>query len=179
MTDLIPLSYLNEACFLSLNTDDKKYRMCLKMSQENLSEILGEEFYEQIESQYTSDSLSSDNSTLYERYIKNYLAWRTYYNYLKFSQDDSTPTGFREFTDENSNLLSDVKMYSKEKNVIAQVKVYEGRMITYMRNEKSKDSTKFPLWQESCKPQNSFCITAVDKKSNVTINVNKAIVNNE
>jgi hypothetical protein len=180
MTDLIPIAYLNEACFLSLNTDDKKYRMCLKMAQEYLSDkVLGSEFYEQIDSQYAAGSLSADNGILYERYLKDFLAWRTYYMYLKFSQDDSTPTGFREHTDENSSLLTDVKMYSKEKNVVAQSKVYEYRITSYIKNERSKDSSKFPLWYDNCKPQSSFCITAIDKKSNVSISVNKAILNNE
>jgi hypothetical protein len=180
MTDLIPLEYLNEACFLSLNLDEKKYRMCLKMAQEYLSDkILGERLYEQIETQYKAGSLSTDNGNLYEKYIKDFLAWRTYYNYLKFSQDDATPTGFRNFNDENSSLLTDVQMYSKEKNVIAQCKVYEGRITSYIRLQKSKDSTKFPLWYDNCKPQNSFCISAIDGKSNTVISVNKSILTNE
>jgi len=33
---LIPLSYLNEACFLSLNIDEKKFKMVLKIAQEDL-----------------------------------------------------------------------------------------------------------------------------------------------
>ena len=65
MTNLIPLSYLNEACFLSLNIDAKKFQMVLKLAQEDLQDVLGTEFYEEIVSQYPS-SLSTDNEALYE-----------------------------------------------------------------------------------------------------------------
>jgi hypothetical protein len=178
MKDLIPISYLNEVCFLSLNTDDKKYRMCLEMSQDDLSDILGSEFFEQIETQYPS-TLSTDNSLLYENFIKKFLAWKTYFNYLKFANVEATPTGIRAFSDDNSTLATDIQMASLEKNILAQVEKYRGRMITYLKLEKSKDSAKFPLYTESCKEEFSFGITSVDKSSDALFRVNKSIVTNE
>src|SRR5687767_9544388 len=106
MINLIPLSYLNEACFLSLNVDEKKYNMVLKLAQQDLRDILGPEFYEEIEDEYNGDTLTSDNSTLYEDYIKDFLAWQTYFKYLKYANLDGTPSGFREFSDENSTVAS-------------------------------------------------------------------------
>src|SRR5687768_9971687 len=99
--DLLEISYLNEVCFLSLNTDDKKYRMCLKMSQGDLKDELGVSFYDQIVTQYSTEpqTLSVDNLALYTNYIKDFLAWQTYFNYLKFANVDATPTGIRQFND--------------------------------------------------------------------------------
>jgi len=179
MKDLIPISYLNESCFLSLNTDDKKYRMCLKMSQEDLSDILGSTFYDQIDTQYPS-GLSTDNAALYEGFIKDFLAWKTYFNYLKFANVDSTPTGIRVFSDENSSIASDIQMRSLEKNILAEVEKHRGRMITYIKLEKSKDSTKYPLYDDRCDDKDiSFSITSVHGKSNTLIRVNKSIIANE
>lgn len=179
MINLIPLSYLNEACFLSLNVDNKKYQMVLKLAQDDLKNILGPEFYAEIESQYENDSLTNDNDSLYEGFVKDFLAWATYYKYLKFANVDSTPTGLREFSDENSTVVADVKMYALEKNILQLVNKYKGDMINFLEIEKEKDSTKYPLFM-GCKKQDfSFAISVVDKKSNSLIKVNKAIITNE
>jgi hypothetical protein len=179
MIPLIPIAYLNEECFLSLNTDDKKYTMALKDAQMDLEDILGSEFFDQIESQYDGDTLSTDNDALYEDYIKEYLAWQTYFHYLKFANADPTPSGVREFNDENSSILSDVKMYSFEKNVREKAVRYKHRMINFLKLEQSKDSTKYSLWEDTCKEEYSFAITAIDKGSDAMVRVNKAIDTNE
>lgn len=181
MINLIPLSYLNEACFLSLNVDEKKYSMVLKIAQEDLEDILGGEFYEEIETQYGTEphTLSSANYDLYEGYIKDFLAWQTYYHHLKFANSDSTPTGERKFSDENSELLSDIEMYSKEKNILSQVNRYKFRMINFLKLAQSKDSTAYPLWEDECKDYMSFSITAVDKNSDAMIRVSRSIQTNE
>lgn len=179
MKNLIPISYLNEVCFLSLNTDDKKYAMCLKMSQEDLSDILGSTFYDEIYGQYPS-TLSADNLALYEGYIQDFLAWKTYFNYLKFANVDATPTGIRAFDDDNSTLASDIQMASLEKNILREVQKYKGRMITFIKLEKSKVSTKYPLFEDSCvREEFSFAITSVHKNSDTLFRANKSIITNE
>lgn len=179
--DLLEISYLNEVCFLSLNTDDKKYRMCLKMSQDDLKSELGRPFYEEIETQYSANpqTLSADNLSLYTNYIKDFLAWQTYFNYLKFANVEATPTGIRTFNDENSSIAGDIQMHSLEKNVLAEAKKKKYNMINYIKEVKANDSTKFPLYTSSCKEYMSFAITSIDKNSDTLIKVNKAIVTNE
>lgn len=179
MTDLIEISYLNEACFLTLNEDDKKYRICLDMAQEDLSDELGEEFYDEIETQYDQDSLTPNNDTLYEDYIKKFLAWQTYFHYLKFANINSTPTGIREFNDENSSVATDIKMYSLEKNVKARADKHKFRMVNYIKTKQDNDSTAFPLFGSCTKEYMSFSITSVDKKNDSIIRVNKTIITNE
>lgn len=179
MLPLLEISYLNEECFLSLNADDKKYSMCLKLSQQDLYDLLGGEFYQEIETQVDEDSLTSDNDTLYTDYIKDYLAWQTFFHYTKFSQSDATPTGFRQFVDENSTILEDVKMYSLEKNILNVSTRYRDRMLNFLKLEQSKDTTKYPKYSQDCKTVYSFAISAIDKKSDSLLKVNKAIITNE
>jgi len=179
MLPLLEISYLNEECNLSMNTDDKKYSMCLKMAQHDLYDLIGGEFYQEIETQVDEDSLTPDNDTLYTDYIKDYLAWQTNLHYTRFSQSDATPTGFRQFVDENSTILEDVKYYSLEKNILRESTKRKDRMINFLKLEQSKDTTKYPKYSNECKTVYSFAISAIDKKSDSLLKVNKAIITNE
>ncbi len=180
---LIPLSYLNEACFLSLNIDEKKFKMVLKLAQEDLREILGPEFYEQIETQYSAinDTFSPANGTLYEDYLKDFLAWSTYLKHLGFSQSESTPTGERQFKDDNSEILTDLAMFGKEKNVKAQVSTYKNKIINYLRLQKSILSTNFPLWKDKCDNDFGWGISGVERDSHhdKMVSISKAVRANE
>jgi len=179
MINLIPLAYLNEACFLSLNEDDKKYQFNLEEAQDDLSELIGQEFYEEIESQYDADTLTTDNEALYEGYIKKYLAWQTNFYYQGFANQNHTPTGNREFTDENSSIVSDIKQYGLEKNIRRKAVKYKNKIINFLNLEQEKDSTKYPKYEKKCKTDFGFAITSVDKKSDNLLKVNKSIVSNE
>ena len=180
---LIPLAYLNEACFLSQNIDEKKFKISLKLAQEDLKDILGGEFYAEIETQYNpaNDTLTTANATLYEDYLKDFLAWRTYLYHLGFSQSESTPTGERAFTDENSTLLTDLSMFGKEKNVQAQVSRYKNRIINYLRLQQTILSTNFPLWIDTCREEFGFAISGIERDSYLdkTISITKAVRGNE
>lgn len=180
---LIPLAYLNEACFLSLNIDEKKFKMVLKIAQEDLRDILGGEFYEEIETQYNpiGDTLTTANSTLYENYLKDFLAWATYHRYLGFSQSDSTPTGERAFNDDSSTLLGDIALAAKEKNVKAMVSRYKDKIINYLRLQRSINSTSFPLWVDNCREEFGWGITCIarDSTSDKILSITKATRGNE
>lgn len=179
--NLIPLPYINEACFVSQNIDEKKMKASLDEAQADLRDVLGVEFYDQIVSQYEGESFSTANDTLYEEYIKQFLAWQSYYYSLGFSQSESTPTGERSFNDENSTILQDVQLYSKEKNIKRRATRYKYDLINYLKESQDNDSTAFPLWEEPCNEEFSFGITgiSVGENKNEIISVNRAIQNNE
>jgi len=179
MQVIFDLAYLNAACNLSLNTTDIKYNMFVKRAQLQLKEILGHEFYEEIESQYPTFVADADNATLYTSYIRDYLAWQTYFYYLKMSDAEATPTGIREFNDENSSVLSDVKKYSFEKNILDFCTTYKNELINYLKLSQARDTTKFPLWEQPCSDSFSFAISAIDKRSDSLVKVNKSIITNE
>ena len=178
---LIPLAYLNEACFLSLNNDEKEYKMSLNLAQDQLRAILGSEFYDQISTQYDAqaDTFTAANETLYEDYIKGYLAWQTYLFYLQFSQAKDTPSGVREFTDENSTILSDIKLSARERNVSDKAQFYKNQMINFLKNAQDNDSTAYPLYEYVCKDELSWGISSVSAKSDRVFTINKATTTNE
>jgi hypothetical protein len=179
---LIPLHYLNEACFLSVNEDDKKYAMCLKMAEKDLKGILGRAFFAEIETQFTANAFTTDNENLYEEAIKDYLAWRTYFHYLKFANVTATPTGIRTFNDDSSSIAEDIAMYSLEKHVKEQFVNYQNEISSYIKSVRVTNKDAYPLF-DSCggTPVNNFSITAINGCSYEQINVNvaRSIFNNE
>lgn len=180
---LIPLDYLNEACFLSINEDDKKYAMCLKMAERDLREIVGRDYFAELETQFTENTFTEDNEALYEDSIKDYLAWRTYFHYLKFSNVTATPTGIRTFNDENSSLAEDIQMYSLEKHVKEQFVSYQNGIVTFIKKTRATNSNAYPLYDDACgaNPANNFSITAVMGclRADINHSVAKSIFTNE
>lgn len=180
---LIPLDYLNEACFLSVNEDDKKYAMCLKMAEHDLKGIIGAAYLAELQTQFTASNFTADNESLYEEAIKDYLAWRTYFHYLKFANVTATPTGIRTFNDENSSLAEDIQMYSLEKHVKEQFVSYQNGIVTHIKKTRAANKDAYPLYDDACGvvPANNFSITAINGCGRADINhqVSKAIFNNE
>lgn len=181
MKYLIPISYLSEACALSENIPEKKYTMVIKMAEEDLEGILGMQLFKEMKQQYDNGNMSADNDGLYEYVVKDYLAWRTYFHHLKFSQSESTPTGERQFTDENSTILDDVKLYSKEKNVKNRADQLAGKIVTYIRQVKKNTPTAFTLFSECGVSVSGFSITSIAGNGQYRqgISIHKSISSNE
>lgn len=184
---LMPLSYINEACFLSTNIDEKKIKPALAEAQMDLRAILGAEFYSEIETQYApvNDTFSTANAALYEDYIKDYLAWTSYFYSLGLSQTESTPTGERSFKDDNSDLASDIQLFSKEKNIKRLAFKFKSAMIDYLKLNQHNYAMgvagyyAFAKWSEKCSTEFQFGISAIGREKDEIFAVNKAIITNE
>lgn len=179
--ELIPIAYIQEICLISDNIDQKKIRTALEMAQEDLEDVLKREFYEQVKSQYEADTLTDDNTSLYDPYIKKYLAWQANFYYIGKAQFDSTATGFRNFTDENSTLISDVNLYAQEKKIRERADRHKSKMINFLNEAQANDSTKYPLWESECKDVTGIAFTAIDKDGSAAAiaRINGKIINNE
>ncbi len=180
MTNLIPIAYLTDTCALSDNIPVKKFQSTLEMAQDDLKDILNTPLYDQIVSQFITipKTLSTANNNLYP-YIQKFLAWQTDFYFQKFANSDSTPTGQREFKDDNSDLLTDVKMYSFEKNIKERAMFYRNALINFLRASRINDSTSYPLWIDTCKEINDFSISAVTGKSNIRTEIFRSVRYNE
>lgn len=178
---LIPLSYINESCAVSTNIDEKKIKPSVFEAQMDLRGLLGAEFYTEIENQYLASggSFSPDNETLYEDYIKDFLAWTAYFYSLGFSQTESTATGERTFKDDNSELASDIQIFSKEKNVKRIAYKFKSAMLDFLELSQHNDATKYPKWSKPCRDQFQFGISAVGRDKDEIVAVFKAVTNNE
>lgn len=186
---LIPLAYINDACFVSTNIDDKKLKPSLAEAQMDLRAILGAEFYEEIENQYSQlgqgESFTAANSTLYEDYIKDFLAWQSYFYSLGLSQTESTPTGERSFKDENSDLASDIQLFSKEKNIKRLAYKFKSAMIDFLSLNQTNYAAgvsgayAYAKWTKKCADEFQFGISAIGREEDTIFAVNKAVTTNE
>ena len=180
MINLIPTAYLTETCFLSDNIDPKKFQGLLEMAQDDLKNILNKPFYDEIVSQYsTTPTTFSPANTILFPYIQKYLAWQTNFWFQKFANSNSTPTGIREFSDDNSELLSDVKMFSYEKSIRERVTFYKYELINFLRTSRINDPNSYPLWVDSCKEEMSFAISSINGKSSTRSEIFKSTRYNE
>lgn len=178
--NLIPIAYLTETCFLSDNIPPAKYQALLEMAQDDLRNILHPSLYDEVVNQYSTNpiSLTAPNILLYDK-IKKYLAWQTNFYFQKFANSSSTPTGQREFKDDNSDLLSDVKMFSYEKNIRERAVFYKDEMINFLKEARINNVNSYPLWKDTCKEEMGFAITAVTGKTGTRTEIFKAVRYNE
>jgi hypothetical protein len=70
-------------------------------------------------------------------------------------------------------------MFGKEKNVKNRSDRWKGRMINFLKESQSNDSTKYPLWEDCVKEQFSFGMTAISKESDSNFRINRSIQTNE
>lgn len=178
---MIPIAYITETCVLSENIAQKALQVPLDMALDNLRNILGSTFYDELKAQYnTNPSIFTDaNQALYDPYIKKYLAWQTYLYHLIFSNQASTPTGIRSFNDENSSILNDISMHALEKNIQQRMNFYKFDMINFLKTAKSNDSAAYPLYDNCCKQEFSFGVTSIGGCNDTQFRIMKAIDTNE
>lgn len=179
---MIAVAYIQQTCFLSQNIALEKLNIALEMAQDDLRDLFGSSFYDQLKAQYETSPVptgfSAENLAVYDPYIKKYLAWQSYFYFLIFGNQDSTPTGFRAFTDENSSILDDVSMYSLEKNVRGQAYKYRGKMLSFLNQAKKANSASYPYYHEKCADEFAFAITSVHGKDDTQFRVHKALNTN-
>lgn len=179
MTKLITYAYLRGETDISQNVDNEKLDNPIKRAQDMVKFVLGKAFYEEIEGQFP-DSLSTDNDALFDPYIKKFLAWQAYEFYIIKANVYESRTGFREFSDENSTIASNDIMGNLVKDAKQWTQFYKGEMLTFIKQQRRADSTKYPLYRE-CGDRigTGFHITSITAKDRTSQNINRKIYNNE
>lgn len=119
--------------------------------------ILGSDLYDELQQGYP-DNLSYANIDLMP-YIKKGLAYRFSQTYLIHEGIYNTPMGFREYTEDNSNPLSDRRRGVLIEDARRNAESSELDLQTFL----SQNSANYPLWKNNCQPQvkRSFSISAV------------------
>lgn len=150
MAKLITHAYLRTECDISQNVDDKSLDNRIKWAQDSLRMLLGTTFYNEIETQYTAKTLTSDNTALFDPYIKQFVAWQAYEYYLTHANYSHTRTGLRKHLDDVSEVISDKYMgevlaFSKNKTAY-----YRGEMLSYLKQQQYADQSKYPLYDAGC-----------------------------
>jgi hypothetical protein len=168
MNKLINYSYLKEETDISDNIEPSVLDNPIKWAHDQLEFTLGRLFYAEIQTQGTvPTSFSSNNSALFDPYIKQFLAWTAYHDYLVNANNYSTRTGFRTFKEENSDAASDQAMNTRIKRAADKVQFYKGKMINYILDAQNTSSLNYPLYKTDCNQKfgTGFGISGVTKVS--------------
>lgn len=139
-----------------------------------LKGILCNDLYAELEEQSINDTLTTANETLINDYIKPFLVFKTYENYLAYANYKSTPAGIISTKGEDYELVSDAGRNIMIRDTASNAKYYEGVLRKYL--EDNKDT--FTQWRDQCYSCNdhgngSFKITSVGGKYNKKDRKNK------
>lgn len=183
MSKLITAAYLKAECDIDTNIDNRELDNPIKWAQDRLRFLLGKSFYDQIYTQGTTTptTFSTDNSALFDPYVKQFLAWQAHEFYVIKSTAIRKRTGLRTHLDEVDEAAPSDIVNLHIKTAKEQTQFYKGEMINYITQEQENDSSKYPLYDADCENSKfgtGFGITGVTRISKDQYNIDSKTVNN-
>lgn len=158
---LITYAYLREECDLPQNLDDSELEKHVYAAQEMLRADIGDGFYQDLLTNYRANSLSAAYTSVYDPYIKQFVAWKAAEYWTVKANFKVTRAGFRVHTEENSAAATDTQMGEIIKDAKYKASFYKNLLIDYLDNH----SGDYELYNRcGSKKSNGFGITVIKKK---------------
>lgn len=160
---LITYAYLREEVGLPQNIPDEELEYAIYKSQETLRMLLCDEFYRDLLSNYKADTMSDAYNALYNPYIKQYVAWQAYVEWIFEANFKKTRSGIRVHVEPNSTAASDLQVGTILKKYKYDAQYYKNLMMDYLKGH----SADYLLYCSCGSPEltgNSFQISAVRNK---------------
>jgi hypothetical protein len=132
MNLLINKNDLIEHCGLSGNTDDAKVNISIQQAHNKLQSILCRDFYNELKTEFLDGSLSTENQTFVDDYVKSFLVWEAYASFCIVGTFAQTKAGFREHTDENSSPVDNQRIDMIRNNAKEQSMFWHGEMMHFL-----------------------------------------------
>lgn len=115
------------------NIDVDKYKFCIQDAQlSKLIEILGEDLYEKIKTDFENDALSGDYETLYTKYINPFLIHQSALEYLLIGAYTVGNAGIYQVTPQNGTPVGRDEIDYLVKNQRNKAEIYQGRLERYL-----------------------------------------------
>lgn len=164
LTDkLITYAYLKNECDIPQNIPDEEFDHKIYRAQEMLRMLMGDEFYRDFLTNYKASSLSPVYTSLFDPYVKQFVAWQTNEFWVKQANFKPTRSGFRVHSEENSVVASDIQMGGIIKDANQSAQYYKQLMYDFLNGHYSD----YPLYSQNCNNNlmgNAQHISAVRKK---------------
>jgi hypothetical protein len=160
---LITYAYLREETDIPQNIEDAEFEKKIYRAQEMLRMLIGDEFYRDFLSNYRANTLSAAYNSLYDPYMKQFIAWQTYEFWVKQANFKPTRSGFRVHTEENSTAATDAQMGGIIKDANQTAQYYKVLMVDFLEGHYAD----YSLYDTNCNNKllgNGFHISAVRKK---------------
>lgn len=161
---LITFAYLKQEIDVPQNVESQEFDHKIYRAQERLRFLMGDEFYQDFLTNYKNNTLSSAYNTLYNPYIKQFIAWQANVYWTMEANFKPTRSGFRVHSEENSVAVTDEQLSMILKDRKQQAEYYVKALVGFLEN----NSENYPLYDSNCGRKsigNSFHISAVKNKS--------------
>jgi hypothetical protein len=156
---LVTYAYVKDEVDLPTNIPDQEFDKPITRAQEVLRMLIGEDFYQDFQTNFQANTLSSAYTTLFP-YIKQFLAWDANEKWTLKANFKPTRSGFRVHSEDNSTVASDAAMAAIYRDAKAQSQFYKNILIAFLDSH----SGDYPLYGQGChnpNTGNSFKISAV------------------
>lgn len=157
-TNIITSSKVKEVCGLDKNVEDRKIDPCIHFAQRDLRQILGRTLYDLVEDAdpVGDDTLGGDAglATLYDEYLKPYLAWKTTEKAYPDFWAEASRNGVFQRNGDNYNTVgaSGLNTIIAQKRSFAEA--FEKDMIEYLNDLSSTDPIKIAFdTSVNCEPR--------------------------
>lgn len=160
---LITFAYLRQEIDIPQNIHDQEFDHKIYRAQERLRMLMGDEFYQDFLTKYKAGTLSASYQSLYNPFIKQFIAWQTCQYWTLEANFKPTRSGFRVHTEENSVIATDIQMSMILKDRKQQAEYYTNLLVDFLNNHASD----YPLYKNKCGHNlagNSFHISAVKNR---------------
>ena len=117
--------------------------------------------YEEIYSEFLSDTLTSDNQNLFDEYITPFLVFASYGNYLTSAGKRSTNTGIVKVVGTNTEQVTREELKDLIADNDGKINSYQNALSSFLQS----NTDIYPLFLDCCKTQKAgFNITSISKR---------------
>jgi len=130
----------------------------IKAQRKYIRPLLGEDFYDEILTQSAAASLTSDNTTLVNSYLKPCLSYYVIYESLPQIKNSISSSGVVEFGHEFANAAPRRDYAALRSQILTDADDWRAEVIKFIKDSQEDDSSKFPLWEKIDNYQNKYGI---------------------
>lgn len=113
-----------------------------------LRDLLGEDFFDEIVEQHHDNTLTADNDTLLDDYIKPMLAHYVVYECFPQIKSNITSSGIVTLDHEFTSPASREDYAALRNQILAHGDDLRAELIYYIKKQQEADSSKFPLYDK-------------------------------
>ena len=110
-------------------------------------DLLGEDFFDEIVEQVHDNSLTADNTTLMDDYIKPMLAHYVVYECFPIIRNNITSSGIVTLDQEFTSPSSREDYAALRNQILAHADDLRAELIYFIKKQQEDDSSKYPLYE--------------------------------
>jgi hypothetical protein len=138
---------VNSSAIVDSNIDTAYIDQYILMAQRKfIRPFIGNDYYEELTTQIAASTLTADNTTLLDDYIKPALAHYIVYESLPQLRNQIAKGGVYLNLSDTSDAVSDVGYGQIRTDYVAKAEALREEIDFYIKDARKDDSTKYPLY---------------------------------